>query len=140
MTGQDKYPCHLFGWWVHPAGIMGSRGRDKYGPYAGGYSQRKALNSTHVRLLNGKEFPLVFTVQKLRMNLEALSQMTEGPAQLLSPVYSVAAAGPMAIPSLTDTQWQPVGVGQLWGLKHGTSWLMTPLQVPASIQGLPLVL
>ena len=59
---------------------------------------------------------------------------------MLSPVYSVAAAGPMALPSLTDSQWQPVEVGQLWGLKHGTSWLMTPLQVPASLQGLPLVL
>src|SRR5438093_1511415 len=66
--------------------------------------------------------------------------MTEGPAHMLSPIYGVAAAGPMAVPSLTGTQWQPVEVGRLWGLKHGTSWLMTPLQVPASLQGLSLVL
>src|SRR5437763_1423556 len=87
-----------------------------------------------------KEFLLVFTVQKLRTSLEALGEKTEGPAHMLSPVYGVAAAGPMATPSLTDTQWLPVEVGLVWGLKHGTSWLMTPLQVPESIQGLPLVL
>src|SRR5207249_3755641 len=78
----------------------------------------------------------VFTFQKLRNSLEALSQMTEGPAHMLSLIYGVAAADPMAVPSLTDTQWQPVEVGRLWGLKHGTSWLMTPLQVPESRQGL----
>jgi hypothetical protein len=71
--------------------------------------------------LSGKEFLLVFTFQKLRNSLEALSQMTEGPAHMLSPIYGVAAAGPMAIPSLTDTHWQPMEVGMLWGLKHGTS-------------------
>ena len=59
---------------------------------------------------------------------------------MLAPVYSVAAAGPMAIPSSTDTQWHLVEVGQVWGLKHETSWLMTSLQAPASMQGLPLVL
>ncbi len=52
---------------------------------------------------------------------------------MLSPVYSIAATGPIAIPSLTDTQWQPLEVGQLWGLKHGTSWLMTPLPVVPAI-------
>jgi len=83
---------------------------------------------------------LTFTVEKLRKNLEVLRKMTEGPTHMLSPVYSVAATGPMAIPSLTDTQWQPLEVGHLWGLKHGTSWLMAPLQVPASLQGLPLAL
>jgi len=83
---------------------------------------------------------LVFTVQKLRNSLKALSEMTEGPAHVLSPVYSLAAVGPMVIPSPTDAQWQPVEVGLLWGLEHGTSWLMTPLQAPASMQGLPLVL
>src|SRR5260221_7167742 len=46
----------------------------------------------------------------------------------------------MAIPSLTDTHWQPLEVGPVWGLEHGTSWLMAPLQAPASLQGLPLVL
>ncbi len=93
-----------------------------------------------MRSLSGKEFLLVFTVQKLRNSLEALSATTEGPAHMLSPVYGIAATGPMAIPSLTDTQWQPVEVGLAWGLKHGTSWLKTPLQVPVSMQGLPLVL
>ena len=83
---------------------------------------------------------MVFTVQKLRNSLKALSEMTEGPAHVLSPVYSLAAVGPMVIPSPTDAQWQPVEVGLLWGLEHGTSWLMTPLQAPASMQGLPLVL
>src|SRR5260370_64963 len=90
--------------------------------------------------LSGKEFLLVFTVQKLRNSLKALSETTEGPAHMLSPVYGLAAAGPMVIPSPTDAQWQPVEVGLPWGLEHGTSWLMTPLQAPASMQGLPLVL
>src|SRR5205807_1086044 len=90
--------------------------------------------------LSGKEFLLVFTVQKLRNSIEALSATTEGPAHMLSPVYAIAATGPMAIPSLTDTHWQPVEVGLVWGLKHGTSWLKTSLQAPASMQGLPLVL
>jgi alpha-mannosidase len=40
----------------------------------------------------------------------------------------------------TDTQWQSVEVELVWGLKHGTSWLMTPLKAPESMQGLPLVL
>jgi alpha-mannosidase len=83
---------------------------------------------------------LVFTVQKLRHSLEALRKTAAGPAHMLAPVYSVAAAGPMTIPSPTETRWQPVEVGLLWGLEHGTSWLMTSLQVPASLQGLPLVL
>ncbi len=83
---------------------------------------------------------MVFTVQKLRNSLEALRNTTAGPSHMLAPIYSVAAAGPMAIPSSTDTQWQPVEVGQAWGLKHGTSWLMTSLQAPVSMQGLPLVL
>jgi alpha-mannosidase len=90
--------------------------------------------------LSGKEFLLVFTVQKLRNSLKALRKTTEGPAHMLSPVYGVAATSPMAIPSLTDTQWQPLEVGSVWGLKHGTSWLMTPLQAPESMRGLPLVL
>src|SRR5256714_2814512 len=90
--------------------------------------------------LSGKEFLLVFTVQKLRNSIEALSATTEGPAHMLSPVYGIAATGPTAIPSLTDTHWQPVEVGLVWGLKHGTSWLKTSLQAPASMQGLPLVL
>ena len=83
---------------------------------------------------------MVFTVQKLRNSLKALSETTEGPAHVLSPVYSLAAAGPMVIPSPTDAQWQPVEVGLPWGLEHGTSWLMTHLQAPTSMQGLPLVL
>jgi alpha-mannosidase len=87
-----------------------------------------------------KGISLAFTIQKLRNCVEALSKATEGPAQMLSPVYSTAATGPMAIPSLTDTQWQPLEVGVIWGLKHGTSWLMTPLQAPESMQRLPLVL
>ncbi len=95
---------------------------------------------------------MVFTVQKLRNSLEALRKTTEGPTHMLSPVYGIAATGPMTIPSLTDTQWQPLEVGVIWGLKHGTSWLMTPLPVVPrfiagtqfiagnSLQGLPLVL
>jgi alpha-mannosidase len=59
---------------------------------------------------------------------------------MLSPVYSIAAPDPIAMPSPTDTQWKPVEVGQLWGLEHGTGWLMTSLQVPASMSGLPLIL
>jgi alpha-mannosidase len=90
--------------------------------------------------LTGKEFLLVFTVQKLRTSLEALRKTTEGPAHMLFPIYGIAATGPMAIPSLTDTHWQPLEVGPVWGLEHGTSWLMTPLRVPESLQGLPLVL
>jgi len=90
---------------------------------------------------------LVFTVQKLRKSLEALNKTTEGQAHMLAPVYWIAAAGPMDVPdksalypSLTDTQWQTLEVGEIWGLRHGTSWLMMPLQVPESLQGLPLVL
>ena len=96
---------------------------------------------------------MVFTVQKLRNSLEALRNTTEGPAHMLSPVYGIAATGPMAIPSPEDTQWQPLEVGALWGLEHGTSWLMAPLPVAPrfiagnslsiegnSLQKLPLVL
>jgi alpha-mannosidase len=90
--------------------------------------------------LSGKEFSLVFAVQKLRKSLEELSKTTEGPGYQLSPVSVFAATDPMTRPSLSDTRWQPVGVGQLWGLEHGTSWLKTPMHVPASMQGLPLVL
>jgi len=90
--------------------------------------------------LSGKEFILVFTVQKLRTNLESLNKTTAGPVQMLSPIYYVDATGPMNIPSMTDTQWQPLEVGQLWGLKHGTSWLKTSLQAIESMQGCPLVL
>src|SRR5438270_84674 len=87
-----------------------------------------------------KGFPLVFTVQKLGKSLEELSKATEGPGYPLSPVYVIAATGPMAVPSPADTRWQAVEVGQMWGLEHGTSWLMTPLHVPASMQGQPLIL
>jgi alpha-mannosidase len=95
---------------------------------------------------------LAFTVQKIRNSLEALSKATEGPAHVLSPVYCIAATGPMAKPSHTDTQWQPLEIGVIWGQKHGTSWLMTPLPVAPrfiegarfiegnSLQRLPLVL
>src|SRR5262249_14646115 len=68
-------------------------------------------------LPSGKEFLLVFTVQKLRNSLEALSKATEGSAYMLSPVYCIAATGPMAIPLHTDTRWQPLEVGAIWGLK-----------------------
>ena len=87
-----------------------------------------------------KEFLLVFTIQKLRAALEALSQTIEGPGHLLSPVYGIAAPGPMALPSSEDANWQTVDVGRSWGHKQETSWLMTRLQVPASMQELPLVL
>jgi alpha-mannosidase len=83
---------------------------------------------------------LVFTVQKLRKSLEELSTTTEGPGYLLSPVSVIAATAPVAVPSLTDTHWQPLEVGQIWGREHGTSWLKTPLHIPASLQGQPLVL
>src|SRR5258708_37911957 len=89
--------------------------------------------------LSGKEFLLVFTVQKLRNSLKALSETTEGPAHVLSPVYSLGAAGPTVIPSPTDAQCQPVEAGLPWRLEHRTSWLMTTLQAPASLQALPLV-
>src|SRR6266699_2786290 len=46
----------------------------------------------------------------------------------------------MTLPSLTDPHWQPLEVGQLLGQQHGTSWLKTPLHIPASLQGHPLVL
>src|SRR5438093_13506465 len=90
--------------------------------------------------LSGKEFLLVFTVEKLRNSIEALRATTEGPAHMLSPAYGIAATGPMAIPSLTDTHWQPVEVGLVWGLKHGTRWMKTSLQASASMQWLPLFL
>src|SRR5437660_12364504 len=89
--------------------------------------------------LSGKEFLLVFTIQKLRNSIEALSATTEGPAHMLSPHYDIAATSPMDIPSLTDTQWQPVEVGLAWGLKHGTSCLKTARQVAASMQALARV-
>lgn len=82
----------------------------------------------------------MFTVQKLQKRLNELSKMTEGTAYMLSPVSGMAAAGPMATPSPADRQWQPVEVGMVWGLKHGTSWLRAPLQVAELLQGQPLVL
>jgi alpha-mannosidase len=90
--------------------------------------------------LSGKELLLVLTVQKLRNSLETLNLEIAGPPYVLSPVSGIPAPGPMAIPSLSDTHWQPVEVGQDWGPAHGTSWLKAPLQAPEPLQGLPLVL
>src|SRR5260370_16898253 len=90
--------------------------------------------------LSGKEFLLVFTVQKLRNSLKALSETTEGPAHMLSPVYSLAAAGPMVIPSPTDAQWQPEEVALPCGLDHATTCLMPPPQPPPSCPRLPSLL
>jgi alpha-mannosidase len=90
--------------------------------------------------LRRKEFPLVFTVQKLRKGLEELRETTEGPAHMLSPVYELAATDPMTLPPLSDPHWQRVEPGQLWGLERDTSWLKTHLQVPASLYEMPLIL
>ncbi len=83
---------------------------------------------------------MVLTVQKLRKSLEELSKTTEGPPHILTPVYSIAATNTMAIPSPTDTNWQPIEIGQTLGLKYGTSWLMTSLRVPESMQGSTVLL
>ncbi len=82
---------------------------------------------------------MVFTIQKLRYALGELGKTTEGPAHALTPIYGSVAAGPMALPS-TRTEWQQVEVGQLWGVQHGTNWLMMELCVPDAMQDNPLVL
>src|SRR5258708_18361273 len=128
---QPSYSIHWYRASLYAASVAASRAKRACSP-----------RPCHICSLSGKEFLLVFTVQKLRTSLEALRKMTEGPAHMLFPVYvyGVAATGPMAIPSLTDTHWQPLAVGSAWGLEHGTSWLMAPLHVPKPLQGLPLVL
>lgn len=82
---------------------------------------------------------MVFTVQKLQRSLHTFSRGVEGPVHQLSPVYSCIATGAMAFPS-SDTVWQEAQVGQQWGVHHGTSWLMTTLQVSEEMQGQPIVL
>jgi alpha-mannosidase len=82
---------------------------------------------------------MVFTVQKLRRSLEALHKATEGPAQMLSPVDSCVAQGTMVMPS-ANAGWQPLVVGAIWGVKHGTSWLRTSVQATQNLQKQPLVL
>lgn len=81
---------------------------------------------------------MVFTVQKLRHSLETLQKASEGAVQSLAPVYSSVAQGAMTMPS--SAEWQPVEVGVMWGVKHGTSWLKTSLQASAEQQNQPLVL
>jgi alpha-mannosidase len=82
---------------------------------------------------------MVFTAKKLRRSIEALSRGIEGPAYTLAPVYKSIATGPMTMPA-ANAEWQEVQVGQIWGLQHGTSWLMTKLSIPETLQNNPLVL
>jgi alpha-mannosidase len=82
---------------------------------------------------------MIFTVQKLRRGLEALSRAIEGPVHSLMPVYSSAARGAMTMPT-NDMQWQQIEVGQIWGVQHSTSWLRTVLCAPNTMRGKPLVL
>src|SRR5450631_72998 len=82
---------------------------------------------------------MVFTVQKLRRSLEALSGMIEGPEYTLKEVVSSVAAGPMVLAE-EHAEWESVEVGQSWGVRHGTSWLKVELNVPETMQGGPLVL
>ncbi len=82
---------------------------------------------------------MVFTVQKLQRSLEALGRATGGPAHILGPIYSSVASGPMTMPE-ENAQWQQVEVGQMWGERYGTSWLMMTLHVPKAMQDCPLVL
>ncbi len=102
--------------------------------------EQALLKTGIAKKLRRKEFCLVFTIQKLRVRLEELRKMAEGAPCMLSPVYSLAAAGPMTIPSPEDEKWLPVERGSLWGENHGTSWLMTHLRIPQSMQELPLIL
>jgi alpha-mannosidase len=82
---------------------------------------------------------MVFTVQKLRRSLEALRKATEGPAQMLSPVDSCVAQGTMVMPP-ANAEWQPLAVGAIWGVKHGTSWLRTSVQATQNLQKQSLAL
>lgn len=79
------------------------------------------------------------TVQKLQHRVVELGKAAEGQAIFVSPVYVVT--GPMTAPSASmQTGAQQVEVGQIWGMTHGTSWLMTTLQIAQELLGQPIVL
>src|SRR5258706_11543189 len=86
-----------------------------------------------------KEFSLVFTVQKLRKSLEDLSRTTEGLPISFHRSMVLLPMGRWRCPTYGYTVGA-VAVGQLWELKHGTSWLMTHFHVPSSIPRLHLIL
>lgn len=68
------------------------------------------------------------TVQKLQARLRDLRQATEVRAHAVTPLACMPADGPMSPPpSPDDGGWQPLEVGQPWGLTHSTCWLQAEL-------------
>ncbi|HEX4716862.1 MAG TPA: alpha-mannosidase [Ktedonobacteraceae bacterium] len=68
------------------------------------------------------------TVQKLQRRLRELRQAAEERENLITPVATLPAEGPMASPPpANDERWQNLESGQIWGLTHGTCWLQANL-------------
>src|SRR5690242_1368887 len=81
------------------------------------------------------------TVQKLQQRIVELGENVEDAGVLLTPVYITQAAGAMTPPPAPgDSSWQELRIGQMWGVEHGTSWLLTTLQVPDAMKGQATVL
>jgi len=68
------------------------------------------------------------TVQKLQVRLRELRQAAEVRMNSVAPLTGVSADGPMSLPpEPDDARWQPLEIGQIWGLTHGTCWLQAEL-------------
>jgi alpha-mannosidase len=69
-----------------------------------------------------------FTVQKLQLRLRELRKASEVRMHALAPLACIPADGPMSLPpDPDDARWQPLEIGQTWGLTHSTCWLQAEL-------------
>ncbi len=82
-----------------------------------------------------------FTVQKLQTFLSQLRTAVESRDISIDPVFVAPATAPMTPPpSNDDSSWQPLQVGQMDGVEHGTTWLRAALLIPEAMQGQPVVM
>ncbi|HLJ35647.1 MAG TPA: hypothetical protein VKU38_18470, partial [Ktedonobacteraceae bacterium] len=82
-----------------------------------------------------------FTIQKLQTFISHLRHAVEGPDVKIVPVFVAPAAGPMAPPPSDESSlWQPLQVGQMYGVEHGTVWLRTDLHIPEAMRDQQVVM
>ena len=68
------------------------------------------------------------TTQKLQLRLRELRQAAEEPGYPVTPVLSVPADSPTALPPAPDDhRWQRLETNQTWGFTHSTGWLQATL-------------
>jgi alpha-mannosidase len=103
------------------------------------YNKLYQLYAIPKKILEGSYMPL--TVEKLRRRIFEMGRAAEGAGIAISPVYLAPATGAMTPPPApSDASWQQVEVGQVWGAKHGTTWVMALLQIPEAMLHHPVVL